>query len=386
MATIQPHRVALVHDWLLSYRGGEKVLEAFCELYPHAEIFTLFHKPGSVGRTIESHPIHTSPLNRLPGSSKHYRYLLPFFPMAAERFDLSGFDLVISTSHCVAKGVVVGPGALHVCYCLTPMRYAWDRSADYFSRLSGPVSPLLHYLRLWDAASSNRVDHFVAISEWVRERVIKYYRRDADVIPAFVDLEAYRPDPGAIEGDYYLAAGAFAPYKRVDLALEACARLDRSLYVVGTGQDDRRLRRLAGKKTKFLGRVSDEQLRRLYTGARALLFPGEEDFGITPLESMACGKPVIAYGAGGATETVLDGVTGLWFTPQTVDGLCDALLEFERDRKRFTPEACRKQAERFGKDSFKRSFVRVVNGLQSSRLGRADTLPVFRSELTPGNA
>jgi glycosyltransferase involved in cell wall biosynthesis len=387
VAVSNPHRVALVHDWLLTYRGGEKVLEALCELYPHAEIFTLFHRKGSVGKIIERHPIHTSELSRLPGADKYYRFLLPLFPQAIERFDLTDFDLVISTSHCVAKGVLVGPNSLHVCYCLTPMRYAWDKSRDYFPKLHGAVSPVLHYLRLWDAASANRADLFVTLSDWVRGRIQKYYRRNAEVVYPFVDLETYRPDPDVTDGEYYLAAGAFAPYKRVDLAIEACRRLKRPLWIVGGGQSAAKWKALSrGADVRFLGNISDDELRRVYSGAKALLFPGEEDFGITPLESMACGKPVIAYGVGGATETVIDGVTGLHFAPQTVDGLCEAMLEFEKHRSRFTPEACRRQAEKFTKDRFKRGFVRVVNGLQQGKRLELERTETAHGELSPGNA
>ncbi len=388
-ANSNPHRVALVHDWLVSYRGGEKVLEAFCELYPHAEIFTLFHKPGSVGRVIESHPIHVSNLGRLPRSEKYYRYLLPLLPMAVESLDLTGFDLVISTSHCVAKGVLVSPGALHLCYCLTPMRYAWDQANEYFGKAQPLVSPLLHYLRMWDAQSANRVDRFISLSHFIRERIQKVYRRDSDVLHPFADTEAYRPDPHVRAGDYYLTAGAFAPYKRVDLAIEACNRLNRPLLVVGSGQHSRKLKRLAGPKTKFLGQVSDDKLRELYTGCKAFLFPGEEDFGITPLEAMACGTPVIAYGSGGATETIVDGVTGLLFEPQTVDGLCDAILDFEKTRTHYKPEACRRQAEKFTRENFKRGIVRIVNEMYQNRLGSGEPVSLDSprpSELPPGNA
>lgn len=362
-------RVAIIHDWLNSFRGGERVLEAICELFPNAEIFTLFYRPGKVGSVISKHKIHTSFLNRLPKNHRYYRYLLPLFPAAIERFDLTDFDLVISSSHCVAKGVLVPPRSLHICYCYTPMRYAWDRYADYFGGGLKEllIFPFIHYLRMWDVTSSARVDRFIADSRWAGKRIEKYYRRDSQVVYPFVDLEAFKPSSDDKREDYYLAASAFAPYKRLDLAIEACNKLDRPLYIVGTGQDEARLKSLAGKQTRFLGRITDDEFRRVFSKARALLFPGEEDFGITPLEAMACGTPVIAFGRGGATETVVDGETGLFFDEQTVDSLCGAISEFERRAKDFDPRRCRARAELFRRDEFQRQFRGVVTELWNAR-------------------
>lgn len=360
-------RVALVHDWLTGLRGGEKVLEAICEMFPSAEIFTLFHEPGSVGTRIESHRIHASFLNRVPLARRHYRRLLPLFPLAIESFDLGGFDLVISTSHCVAKGVIPPPDAPHLCYCLTPVRYAWDKADEYLrSPLAAALaSPFLHYLRLWDVASSARVDRFVAISQWVKARVAKYYRRDAEVVHPGVDTDYYHPPDRPGRGDYYLAASALVPYKRIDLAIRACERLKRPLVVAGSGPEERALRRLAGPSVRFAGRVSDESLRDLYRGARAYLFPGEEDYGIQPIEAMACGTPVIAYGRGGATETVSNGETGLHFSVQSADGLAEAILSFEKAESegRFSRESCRARALRFSRERFRREFSRALEGL-----------------------
>lgn len=366
---MKDRKVAIIHDWLLGLRGGERVLDALCELYPSADLFTLFHEPGAVGPVIGRHPIQASFLNRFPEVSRYYRWLLPLYPLAIERFDLTPYDLVISSSHCVAKGIIPRPDAVHVCYCHTPMRYAWDRYGDYFPGAKGAlVAPFLHYLRLWDVTSAARVDHFVANSTWVRDRIEKYYRRDADVIPPFVDLETFRPAPETARGDYYLVVSALAPYKRIDLAIRACNALDRELRIVGEGQLDRELRALAGPRTRFLGRVALDEVKRQYAGARALLFPGEEDFGITPLEAMACGKPVIALGRGGALDSVVDGETGLFFPEPTVESLTDAIRRFESGAA-FSPARCRERAERFGRETFLARFRETVDRITAARRG-----------------
>jgi glycosyltransferase involved in cell wall biosynthesis len=355
-------KVAIVHDWLISARGGERMLEGLLELFPQADIFTLFHRKGRTSAAIEAHTIHASFLNHLPGVERYHRYLLPLMPYAAERLRLDGYDLVVSSSHCVAKGVLPGPGALHVSYCHTTMRYAWDQSFEYFGDgfTHWLLSPILHYLRMWDVSSSARVDHFIANSRFVARRIETYYRRTADIVNPFVDLDRFTLHDGK-RGDYYLVVSAFAPYKRVDLAIEACQRLGRRLVVVGDGQDAGRLRRLGGKTTEFLGNRPDSELPALYAGARALLFPGVEDFGITPLEAMASGTPVIAYGIGGVLDTVLDGKTGLFFRKQTVSGMVAAIQEFESLPAAFSPQACRDHAEGFSKARFQREFLRIVH-------------------------
>ncbi len=354
-------KVAIVHDWLLSPRGGERVLEALCEVFPQAEIFTLVHKKGTTFPAIEKRKIHTSYLNRIPRIEKFYRYLLPLFPSAIENFRLEGFDLVLSSSHCVAKGVIPDPGSLHISYCYTTMRYAWDQRHQYFGTgfKQAIVSPFLHYLRIWDVTSSARVDEFIAISHFVAERIEKYYRRSADVVFPFVDTERFRPTHGE-RGDYYLVVSAFAPYKKVELAIQACEQLNRKLYIVGGGQDAKKLKLHAGGNTTFLGNLPDEELPDLYAGARAFLFPGMEDFGITPLEAMASGTPVIAYGAGGALETVENGKTGLFFYTQNPEGLADAIVRFEAQKENFTPQACRERALAFSKGRFSRDILAIV--------------------------
>ena len=283
-------RVAIVHDWLAGMRGGERVLEVLCELFPDATLFTLVHLPGTLSPTIERMRIRTSFLQRLGPLRARFRALLPLFPLAVERFDLRGYDLVISSSHCVANGALAPPEARHVAYVYTPMRYVWDQAGAYADGAGwGPLrraaaAPVASYLRLWDAAASLRVDEFVAISGHVARRIRRCYGRDATVIYPPVDVQRFRPGEG--EGDYYLVVSALVPYKRVDLAVAACTRLRRPLKVVGNGPEERRLRRLAGPTVEFLGTRSDPEVAALYAGCRALLFPGLEDFGIVPLEAL----------------------------------------------------------------------------------------------------
>jgi len=348
-------RVALVHDWLTGMRGGEKVLEVLCELYPAAEIFTLLHLPGSVSATIERHRIHVSFVQRLPGAARHYRSYLPLFPAAVERFDLSGFDLVISTSHCVAKSAVKAPGAHHFCYCLTPMRYAWDQFDAYFGpdrvgRLpSAALRVVMGGLARWDRATAGRPDRYVAISQYVARRIRRYYNREAEVVYPPVDTVFYQPVQVAPD-DYCLVVSALVPYKRVDLAIDACRLAGIPLRIVGQGPERARLERLAGPEVKFLGGLTDEEIRVLYQRAAAVLLPGEEDFGIVPLEAQACGRPVVALGRGGALETVVDGMTGLLVEASTPAAFADALARVRQAT--FDPAAIRRHAERFSRERF----------------------------------
>ena len=381
-------KVALVHDWLLTDRGGERVLRALCEMFSGAPIFTLFHKKGSVDKTIESHPIQTSFLDRIPGAHRFHRHLLPLFPLAIERLVLEDFDLVISSSHCVAKGVIVPPDTVHISYTHTPMRYAWDRYHDYFDGRTEPLlAPVLHYLRQWDVTASARVDHFVANSNWVKARILKYYRRNSEVVFPFVDLNTFSISERKRDG-YYLVVSAFAPYKRIDLALEACRKLDRRLVVVGTGQDNRLLRKLGRKKVEFLGNLESTQLTSLYQNASALLFPGEEDFGITPLEAMAAGTPVIAFGRGGVMDSVVPNRTGILFPRQSVESLSEAIEDFESGIHTITPKACRAQAELFSEERFKREIAQVVKYAMSGDSGDSvqppeRRTPSFQTESQP---
>ena len=359
-----------MHDWLTGMRGGERCLEAFCELFPEAPLFTLLHVPGSVSPTIERRRIVTSFVQRLPAAARRYRYYLPLFPAAVARLDLRGFDLVISLSHCAAKAVRRPPGATHVCYCFTPMRYVWDLYADYVGLAAGLTTrllmpPLAAALRRWDRRTDN-VDRFVAISHHIADRIRRVYGREADVLHPPVDVARFRPAPGP--HDYYLVVSALVPYKRVDLAIQAAQRLGRRLLVVGTGPEERRLHALAGPGVEFMGWRPDAEVARLYAGCRALLFPGAEDYGIVPLEAAAAGRPTIALGRGGVRETMipLDGSggapTAVFFGEQTVDALAVAMQRFEAAADRFDPDALRRHAEGFDRPLFVARLRAYIDG------------------------
>jgi glycosyltransferase involved in cell wall biosynthesis len=329
--------VALVHDWLTGMRGGEKVLAELCELLPGAPIHTLFHFAGSVSEEIESHPIRTSFLQNAPRLRRSYRSYLPLFPLAIEQFELADFDLVLSTSHCVAKGARARPGARHVCYCHTPMRYAWDQRDAYFPARDGAVDRVRHRvldaLQSWDVRASSRVDTFVANSTFVRERIRRYYERDAIVVAPPVDVDYFHPGAAA-GGDgggeqdrgpgapFALMVAALAPYKKADEAIEACQRLDLELRVVGDGPERARLESMAGPGVRWLGQVEAEDLRDLYRTAACLVQPGVEDFGMAAVEALACGCPVVAVGRGGVLDIVEEGVDGLLYPEnEGVEGL-----------------------------------------------------------------
>lgn len=363
-------KIALVHDWLTGMRGGEKCLEVACHRFPQADLFTLLHKKESTSPAIERMRITQSPLGKLPGIANWYRYALPAMPWAIEKLEIpSDVDLVLSFSHAVAKGVRVPPGVPHICYCFTPMRYAWHLRQDYFGvqRSWNPIArlraKLLDRVREWDREASERVTHFVAISQTVRERIRSCYGRSARVIHPPVDVDFYTPDESPRE-DYYLVVSALVPYKRVDLAISACKQLKRKLVIVGAGPEAKRLARQAGPEVKLTGWLSNFEIREHLRRAKALLFPGNEDFGIVPLESQACGMPVIAYARGGATETVVRpgprGGTGLLFGEQTVESLVEAISKFEATPEQFSAQLARRQAERFSARRFERELLEYV--------------------------
>lgn len=368
-------KIALVHDWLTGMRGGEKCLESFCELFPQADLYTLLYFPDRVSETIRSRSVHPSWLNRVYAIEKHYRYFLPLLPRIIEGFDLRGYDVILSSSHCVAKGI--NPrGTLHIAYIHSPMRYVWDMHDLYF----GPGSPWLprmgmalcrKYLQQWDIRSSRQVDYFLANSRNVAAKIQKIYNREAAVIYPPVDVEAFdlRDGPGA----YYLIVSALVPYKKIEVAIDAFNRLRLPLKIAGDGPLRKRLEGKAGPTVEFLGWVDQRDLLNLYGDCRALVFPGEEDLGLAPLEAQACGRAVIAYGKGGATETIhpangLDGVTvhqdaptGVFFYEPTPTSLIGAVELFEQQRHSFEPEAIRRQARRFSKSRFKEEISRYVD-------------------------
>jgi glycosyltransferase involved in cell wall biosynthesis len=373
-------KVALVHDWLTGMRGGEKVLEVFCELFPDAHLYTLLHNKGSLSDTIEGMDIRTSFIQKLPFIKKKYRHLLPIFPTAIERFDLRDYDLVLSSSHCVAKGVVTSADTLHICYCFTPMRYIWDLYNLYFGKKRTNMitrlatSLVLNYLRKWDVASSKRVDKFVAISRYIAERIQKNYDRDSDLIYPPVDCSYFKP--GLSHENFYLMVSPLAPNKRVDIAVNAFNSIGLPLIVIGSGQEEKKLRKMAGENIKLMGWQSDEVVREHYVKCKALIFPGVEDFGIVPLEAQACGKPVIAFGEGGALETIIPldndnqslenekgksvNATGMFFFDQTPESLVQAVTRFEKTQDLYDWQMIRENAESFDRAIFKNNIRKYV--------------------------
>lgn len=350
-----PSKVALIHDWITTFGGAERCLILLHRMFPTAPIYTLVHDKRHSPPELDDAHIITSSLQRLPGATTNWQRFLPAMPYAIEQFDLRGFDLVISSCHAVSKGVLTSSKQKHLCYCYTPIRYVWDLYQTYLehTRLSGFAEKVFrltgHYLRQWDYSAAQRVDKFLAISKTVQKRIRHTYGREAPVVFPPVDTEFFLPDPGAAS-DYYLLVSRFVPYKRVDLAVEAFNYRDDSLLVVGGGPLEGRLRKLAKGNIEFLGGVSDEELRTLYQNCKALIFPGEEDFGLTPVEAMACGKPVVAYGVGGAAETVVDGVTGIHFHEQTAPALDAAIDQLEKAA--LSADDCRRRARAFDQKVF----------------------------------
>jgi glycosyltransferase involved in cell wall biosynthesis len=357
-------RVALVHDWLTGMRGGEKVLEALCEVFPSAEIFTLVHVLGAVSPPIDALRRHSSIVQSFPNVRRFYRHYLPVFPVAVELFDLDRFDLVVSTSHCAVKSVIAPGRAPHVCYCHTPMRYAWDQFPNYFGpeRLgragSRAAAAVMRRLARWDAETAGRVDWYVANSRYVAGRIRRYYGRDAVVVYPPVDTRFYSPD-GRLPEPYFLIVSALVPYKRIDIAIEAARQAAVPLRIVGDGPDRARLAGAAGPGVQFLGTRSNEEIRELYRGATAVILPGVEDFGIVAVEAQACGRPVVSRAEGGALETVVPGQTGVLVDGAGVDALAAGLRDAAAQR--FDTDAIRRHAERFGRERFAREMMAVID-------------------------
>jgi glycosyltransferase involved in cell wall biosynthesis len=374
-------RVALIHDWLTGMRGGEKALEVFCEIFPDADLFTLVHLPGTTSPIIERRLVKRSAIQWLPFAGKLYRQYLPLFPIAVEQFDLDGYELVISTSHCAAKSVVVTGRARHLCYCLTPMRYAWDQFDAYF----GPervgklgnlmLRPMLASLARWDRATEGRVHRYLAISQYVARRIALYYNRQSTLVYPPVDTEFYVPGPdtpgGASQAGQpprFLVVSALVPYKRVDLAMMAARQAGFGLTVVGGGPERANLERLAGDGIELVGKRTDEEIRELYQSSVAAILPGEEDFGIVPVEAQACGRPVVALGRGGALDTVIDGQTGVLVGDPSVESLAAGLKRAAS--LAWDPAHIRRHAERFSRARFVAEIHDIVNDTLSAPAGQ----------------
>lgn len=356
-------KTAIITDWLTQMGGAERVVLAIKELFPDAPIFTTVYNPDTVDKVFYSMDIRPSFIQKLPGAKKSYQKYLPLMPTAVEQYDLTEFDLVISSSSSVAKGVVTRADTVHVCYCHTPMRYAWDFYHEY---LNGPdvgslkkklIPWLMNYIRMWDRLSADRVDYFLANSKNVANRIKKHYHREAQVLYPPVETSYFSPVDE--DEEFFLVISRLVPYKRVDLAIQACNELKLPLRVIGTGPEFERLKALAGPNVQMMGRLSQEEIRWHYARCRALLFPGEEDFGITPVEAQASGRPVIAFGKGGALETVVEGKTGMFFEEQTIEALVSSLREF--DKFSFDKAVIRKHAETFDTKLFKVKLQQYIN-------------------------
>ncbi len=354
-------KTAVIHDWLNGMRGGEKVLEEILKIFPEADIFTLFLESKKISETIRQHRILTSSLNRFSWVRRHYPFFIPLFPGSVEEFNLQDYRLVLSSSHCVAKGVIPAPDATHIGYIHSPMRYAWDQYYPYFGRYHGIrrgfIRRQMSRLRTWDVASSARVDHFIANSDYVRKRIEKFYRREATVIHPPVDTDFFQPAVRPSR-DYYLLVSALVPYKRVGVLVDAFNRIGSRLVIVGRGTEEGNLRRQAGKNIEFTGSVTPDRLRELYQNARALVFCGVEDFGIFFGEALACGTPLVAYGRGGVRDIGEEGKSAIFFAQQTPESLIDALKIFEKSD--FDTDEIRRGSLRFSPDHFRRKFRTFV--------------------------
>jgi glycosyltransferase involved in cell wall biosynthesis len=373
--TMSRLRVAVVHYWYAALGGAERVEEAIAEIFPQADFYALVASEQAIPPALRNRRLTTSFMQRIPGVRRWHRHFLPLYPFALEQFDLSGYDLVISSESGPAKGVITSPRSCHICYCLSPMRYIWDMYHEYRKKMN-PLTRLAfslaaHYARQWDVSTAARVDYFAAISDYVAARIRKYYRRESTVIYPPVDVSA-----GYVSAkidDYYLAVGRLVPYKQIDLAIRACNRLGRRLWIVGTGPEYKQLKKMAGPTIEFLGKLDENSLHECYARCRAFLFPAEEDFGIVPVEAQSFGRPVIAFGCGGALETVIGlgeggnpkAASGIFFEEQTAESLCGAIVAFEKAETAFSPEFIRAHAQYFSSERFKQEFANFT----LSRLG-----------------
>lgn len=365
-------RVAIVHYWLVGMRGGERVIERLLRLFPGADIFTHVYDPSAVSDFIRSHRVHTSFIQRLPGAVRHYQKYLPLMPMALEELDLRGYDLVISSESGPAKGVLAGPDAFHLCYCHSPMRYLWDHYHPY-KAMAGPVGRLamplvFNRLRQWDTLSAQRPDAVVANSTFIARRIRKAWRREAEVVHPPVEVDLF--EPAGNPGSHFLWVGQMTPYKRADLVADAFTRLGLPLLMIGTGELAADIEKRAGPNIRIVKRMDFASLRRAYAECRALIFPPEEDFGIVPVEANAAGRPVIAYGRGGAVDSIIPERSGLFFEEQSVEALIDAVERFERWLPQFDPQHARLSARRFAPEAFDAGILRVVE--EGMRLAARD--------------
>lgn len=356
-------KVAIVHDWLTIMGGSEKIIILLHELFPEAPIYTSFYDADNMPEIFRKMDIRTTYLQKIPFAKKKYTAFLPFMPRAFEQLDLSEYDIVISSSTSCSKGVITKADTLHICYCNTPMRYAWDFFHEYL-RGKNPIvkwliSMQMHKIRIWDRLAADRVDYFVANSNNVRKRILKSYRREAEVIYPPANTDYYNPVD--MDEDYYLVVSRLVSYKRVDLAIEAFNELGLPLVVIGGGKDFDKYKSIAKSNVKLLGRLADEEMREYYRRCKAFIFPGEEDFGITPVEAQACGRPVIAFAKGGVLETVKQDITGLFFKEQTIEALKSAVLEFEKCKDKFDKDVIREHAVNFSEQVFKRNIKQFID-------------------------
>lgn len=352
-------KIAIIHDWLTNMGGAEQVVINFKEIYKEAPIYTTFYNPNKLDDKLKNIEVRTSHLQKKKMVENHKKYF-PLMPRAFEKFDLNEYDVILSSSSSCAKGVLTKPGSVHICYCHTPMRYAWEKRDEYTEGMGKLkkklVEILCHYMRIWDVASSNRVDYFIANSTEVQKRIKKHYKRDSIVINPPVRCNMF--NISEIDKDYYLVLSRLVGYKRFDLAVQACSQLGKKLVVIGEGPEKEKLEKLANENVTFLGRQPDDVVKKYMSECKALLFPGEEDFGIVPVESQSCGRPVIAYGKGGVLDSVIDGKTGVFFKEQTVESLKEAINKFET--MKFDKEEIRKHALEFDESVFQEKIRKFI--------------------------